>query len=83
MIPEETRRIRSHASSKRYYESHKEAVKIRVREHAHAKRQQIAESLKQAEEILEEVLIIRVGLTAALNKHISARVSAPDEISQP
>jgi predicted RNase H-like nuclease len=83
MTPEETRRVRSRVYSKRYYESHKEAVKTRVREHAHAKRRQIDESLKQAEEILEEALIIREALTAALNKHISARVSAPEEISQP
>ncbi len=83
MTPEETRRIRSRAYSKRYYDSHKEAVKARVREHAQGKRRQIDESLKQAQEILEEALIIREALTAALNKHNSARVSAPEEISQP
>ena len=83
MTPEETRRIYSRVYSKRYYESHKEVVKTRVREHAHAKRRQKDESLKQAEEILEEAPIIREALTAALNKHNSARVSAPEEISQP
>ncbi len=83
MTPEETRRIRSRAYSKRYYESHKEAVKVRVRDHAHGKRRQIDESLKQAQENLEKALIIREALTAAFNNHNSARVSAPEEISQP
>ena len=83
MTPEETRRIRSRAYSKRYYKSHKEAVKARVREHAHSKRRQIDESLKQAQEILEEALIICEALTATLNKQNSARVSAPEEIAQP
>ncbi len=83
MTPEEIRVIRSRANSKRYYETHKEAVRARVREHAHAKRRQLDESIKQAEEILEESLLIREALTAARNKHNSARVSAPEETSQP
>ncbi len=80
MSPEETRVIRSRANSKRYYESHKDAVRARVREYAHCKRRQLDESLKQAQEILEEALIIREALTTALN---SARVSAPEETSYP
>ena len=83
MSSEEARRIRSRANSKRYYELHKDAVRARVRDYAHGKRRQLDESLKQAQEILEEALIIREALTAALNKHNSARVSAPEEISQP
>ena len=83
MSPEETRRIRSRANSKRYYESHKDAVRTRVREHAHGKRRQLDESLKQAQAVLEEALIIREALTTALNKHNSTRVSAPEETSQP
>ena len=83
MTHEETRRISGRAYPKRYYDSHKEAVKARVREQAHGKRRQIDESLKHPEEILEEALIIREALTAALNKHNFVRVSAPDEISQP
>ena len=51
MTPEETRRIRSRVYSKREYKADKEAVKTRVREHAHGKRRQIDESLKLAEEI--------------------------------
>ena len=83
MSPEETRRIRNRANSKRYYESHKEAVKARAREHAHGKRRQLDESIKQAHAILEEALIIRDALTTALSKHHSARVSAPEEFSHP
>jgi hypothetical protein len=83
MTPEETRLIRSRASSKRYYESHKDAVRARVREYAHGKRRQLDESIKQANAILEESLLIREALTTALNKHNSARVSAPEETSYP
>ncbi len=83
MSPEETRRVRNRANSKRYYESHKEAVKARVREYAHGKRRQLDASLTLAQEVLEEALIIREALTIALSKHNSARVSAPEEFSQP
>ncbi len=83
MSPEETRRIRSRANSKQYYESHREVVKARVREHAHGKRRQLDESLKLAQEVLEEALIIREALTIALSKHNSARVQAPEEFSHP
>ncbi len=83
MSPEETRRIRSRANSKRYFESHKDAVRARVREYAHGKRRQLDESIKEVQAILEESLIIREALTTALSKHFSARVSAPEETSQP
>ena len=83
MSSEEARRIRSRANSKRYYELHKDAVRARVRDYAHGKRRQLDESLKQAQEILEEALIIREALTTAISKHSSARVSDPEETSQP
>ncbi len=76
------RRIRSRANSKRYYELHKDAVRARVREYAHGKWRQLDESIKEVQAILEEALIIREALTGALYKHNSARVSAPEELSQ-
>jgi hypothetical protein len=83
MTPEETRLIRSRTNSKRYYESHKDAIRARVREYAHGKWRHLDESVKQANTILEESLLIREALTPALNKHNSARVSAPEETSYP
>ena len=38
MSLEEVRRIRNRAYSKRYYETHKDAVRIHIREHVHGKR---------------------------------------------
>ncbi len=81
MTPEETRQIRGRTSSKRYYESHKDAVRARVREYAHGKRRQLSESIKQANAVLEEALLIREALTTAASNHNSARVSAPEEAS--
>ena len=59
MTPEETRRIRSRASSKRYYESHKDVVRTRIREHARGKRRQLDDALA---EIREAAALILKGL---------------------
>ena len=47
MSPEEVRRIRNRAYSKRYYESDKDVVRTRIREHAHGKRRQLDDVLAE------------------------------------
>ncbi len=75
MTPEEVRSIRNRAYSKRYYETHKDAVRTRIREHAHGKRRQreaAALILKGAE-----------ALAVVLKTLSPPRVSPPEETSQP
>ena len=59
MSLDEVRRIRNRAYSKRYDETHKDAVRTRIREHAHGKRRHLDDALA---EIRETAALILKGL---------------------
>ncbi len=83
MSSEEARRIRSRANSKRYYESHNDAVRTRIREHAHGKRRQLDDSLAEIREAAAHILKGVDALAAVLKTLSAPRVSPPEETSQP
>jgi hypothetical protein len=83
MSPEEARRIRSRANSKCYYESHKDAVQTRVREHAHGKRRQLDDALAEIREAAALILKGADALAAVLKTLSAPRVSSSEETSQP
>ncbi len=60
-VPGESRRIRSLASSKCYYDLHKDSVRTRIQEHAHGKRRQLDDALV---EIREDAGLIIKGVDA-------------------
>ena len=83
MSPEETRRIRSRANSKRYYESHKDAVRTRVQEHAHGKRRQLDDALDEIRGAAALILVGAEALAVVLKTLSGPRVSPSEETSQP
>ncbi len=84
MSPEETRRIRSRAYSKRYYELHRDdVVRTCVREHAHGKRRQLDDALDEIRGAAALILVGAEALAAVLKTLSGPRVSPSEETSQP
>ena len=83
MSPQEVRRIRNRAYSNRYYESHKDAVQTRIREHAHGKRRQLNDALAEIREAAALILKGTEALAVVLKTLSAPRVSPPEETSQP
>ena len=72
MTSSENRRELDRIRSRQYYATHKDAVRTRFREHAHGKRRQLDDGMKQAQASLEEAFLILQALSSALN---NSRVS--------
>ena len=72
MTSSENRKELDRIRSRQYYAAHKDAVRTRIREHAHGKRRQLEEGIKQAQVALEEALLTLQALSGALT---SSRVS--------
>ena len=73
MTSSETRKELDRIRSRQYYAAHKDAVRTRIREHAHGKRRQLDEDIKQAQVALEEAFLTLQALSGALT---SSRVSS-------
>ncbi len=71
MTSPETRKELDRIRSWQYYAAHKDAVRTRVREHAHGKRRQLDEGVKLAQAALEEALLTLQALSGALNSRVS------------
>ena len=72
MTSSENRKELDRIRSRQYYAAHKDAVRARIREHAHGKRRHLDEGIKQAQVALEEALLTLQALSGALT---SSRVS--------
>ncbi len=72
MTSSETRKDLDRVRSRQYYAADKDAVRTRVREHAHGKRRQLDDGIKQAHGALEEALLTLEALSGAIN---NSRVS--------
>ena len=83
MLPERVRRIRNQAYSKRYYETHKDDVRTRIREHAHGTRRQLDDALAEIREAAALILKGAEALAVVLKTLSPPRVSPPEETSQP
>ena len=83
MTPEETRRIRNRAYSKRYYETHKDAVRTRIREYTHGKRRQLDDALAEIREAAALILKGAEDIAVVLKTLSPSRVSPPEETYQP
>ena len=83
MSTEEVRRIRNRDYSKRYYESHKDVVRTRIRELAHGKRRQLDDALADIREATVLILKGTEALAVVLQTLSAPRVSPPEETSQP
>ena len=73
MTSSETRRELDRIRSRQYYAAHKDAVRTRIREHAHDKRRHLDEDINQAHVAFEEALLTLQALSGAL---ASSRVSS-------
>jgi hypothetical protein len=83
MSPEEVHCIRNHAYLKRYYESHKDALRTRIREHAHGKRRQQDDALAEIREAAARILKGAEDLAFVLKTLSAPRVSPAEETYQP
>ena len=78
MSPDEVRRILNRAYSKRYYESHKDDVRTRIRGHAHGTRRQLEDELAEIREAAALILKGAEALAVALKTLSAPRISPPD-----
>ena len=83
MAPEEGRRICERAYSKRFFESQKDVVRTRIREHAHGKRRQLDDALAEIHEAAALILKRAEAMVVVLKTLSAPRVSPPEKPSQP
>jgi hypothetical protein len=83
MSPEEVRRIRNRAYSKRYYESHNDAVRTRIREHAHGKRQQLDDALDEIRVVVALIFKGNEALAVVLKTLLAPHFTSGKKLLSP